>query len=92
MTHAYRDDPQGSIEDFIRGRFGAVEIRSIQVDEDFDRDGLPVFNITIMVEGTPSEIARKEPPGFLSKLRAHVEDVYHAFPVVRFRSAGFQGA
>lgn len=82
-THA--DDPQRSIEEFIRERFNADEIMSVEVGDDREGGDTAVLDITVIFRGTPFDFARKEPPGFLSKLREYVEASHHAFPVVRFR-------
>lgn len=87
MARANGGDLYRSIEEFIRGGFDADDIMSVEVDDDRVRDDTAVLDITVVFRGTPSEFAQKGPLGFLSKLRAHVDEAYHAFPVVRFRPA-----
>lgn len=87
MARANGGDLHRSIEEFIRGGFDADDIMSVEVDDDRVRDDTAVLDITVVFRGTPSEFAQKGPLGFLSKLRAHVDEAYHAFPVVRFRPA-----
>ena len=87
MTHAYTNTPlEKSLEAFVRERFGAVEILSVTVDEDCDRDGERVLEITVSFRGSAKEIAQNEPPGFLRGLQEQLWGLKEmAFPVVRFR-------
>lgn len=90
MAELYADDLQGSIENFVKDRFDSaglehVKIISVKVQEDRDREGSLILDITVVFEGASSELAQKEPPGFLSKLRAFAADAHHAFPVVRYQ-------
>ena len=86
MAHAYADDLQRSIESFIRDRFRSGEILSVEVYGDQTREDRAILDITVVFRGTPSEIAEKEPPGFLTKLRQFLADMHEdAFPVVSFR-------
>ncbi|MHC1999346.1 hypothetical protein ACYQR9_02750 [Methylobacterium sp. CM6241] len=87
MARENADDLHRSIEEFIKGGFDAGDIMSVKVDDDRVRDEIAVLDITVVFRGTPSDFAQKGPLGFLSKLRAHVDEAYHAFPVVRFRPA-----
>lgn len=88
MTHADVDyrSLERSLESFLKGRFGAIEILSVSIDEDCDRDGERVIEITVKFKGTPKEIAQNEPPGFLRSLQEQLWSLSeNAFPVVRFR-------
>lgn len=88
MTHANVDYSalEGSLKAFFEERFSAIEILSVSVDEDCDRDGERIIEITVRFEGTPKEIARNEPPGLLRSLQEQLWSLSeNAFPVVRFR-------
>ena len=93
MARAYADDLRKSVEGFIRDRFDPIKIEAVEIYEDCERDGSPVLEITVFFEGTPLDLARQEPPGFLTKLRQHLSDMHEdAFPLVSFRPTSLQAA
>ena len=94
MTLAVHDSAlRQEIETFIKTRFGEVEIMSVSIDENFDRDGDRVLEITVNFKGTSKDLARKEPPGFIRGLQEMLAGMREtAFPIVSFRPASQSGA
>lgn len=86
-----------AVDRFVRSGFRASVVVSVEVGEVRPAEVWDVVDevvdVTIHLQGTPAEIARAEPPGFITRLRTlFVELGETALPIVGFRSTLPNGA
>lgn len=93
MARAYVDGLRRSVEKFVKEQFAPFEITAVEIYEDAERDSFPILDIVVFFNGTTSDLARREPPGFISKLRELLaEQGEYAFPLVSFQLTRLQAA
>ena len=91
MTHASvdHDQLQAAIKDLLSRKFNEVEILSVAIEEDVDRDEDDEgVEITVTFRGTTDQLVRGRPPGMFEMVRGQLAGLrFNAFPVFNFVSA-----
>jgi hypothetical protein len=90
-----REALEEAVRSFIQSRFReAVSIKSIDLQDDTDQDGLPILQVRIVFEsGSETLPPANEVAGLVRRLRPTLEEFrVEGFPILSFIAAGEHAA
>ncbi|MGH7100824.1 MAG: hypothetical protein ACRD22_21640 [Terriglobia bacterium] len=84
---------QEIVEEVLREQFPGARVHRVLVESDLDSDSDPVLRITVVLEGTPEDLARNRLVGFVRHLKSRlIQADVEEFPLVSFVAKDEAGA